>query len=260
MEWIVSLYRHELIVFAMVLARVGGMIAAAPLGAARSWSVPFRLTAAVALALLLTPICSQSFEPTELPYDPPQFLLAAASELALGVVFGLAIAMLMAGAKLAGQIVANLLGLSMGDAESPADSPAFVRLFDFTATAVFLAVGGHRQVVAALLDAFQWVPPGAARPSIAWLDGLLGIATHSIGLGLRISAPLVVSVLLAHIALGFVARTIPQLKSMGMSFNVNSLVALASLSLSLGTVVWLMQDQLETVLVTLQTTLVAELN
>lgn len=260
MEWIVSLYRHELIVFAFVLARVGGMLAAAPLGAARSWSVPFRLVMAVALAVLLTPICGQSFEASQMPDNPPRFAVAAASELGLGAVLGLAIAMLMAGAKLAGQIVANLLGLSMGDAEAAANTPAFVRLFDLTATAVFLAVGGHRQVVAALLDAFQWISPGAAQPSIAWLDGLLDIATHTIGLGLRISAPLVVSVLLAHIALGFVARTIPQLKSMGMSFNLNSLVALASLSLSLGTVVWLMQDQLESVLATLQTTLVANVN
>lgn len=255
MDWLVDLYRNELIVFAFVLARVGGLLLAAPMFAWQNLPARLRIGLAILMAAVIAPLHWQSAAAPSV--HAAEFVMVIGGELALGVAFGTAVGLLLASAKLAGQLASSLAGFSfteMGDG-SGENSPAFSRLLEITGTALFLAIGGHRQVFAALLNTFQWLPPGQAQFSAAWIEGLVGVATESCELAVRISAPLIVALLLSHLAIAFVSRTVPQLSAMGSGLSLNAMIALATLSLSLGTMVWVFQEQVETTLATIQATL-----
>jgi flagellar biosynthetic protein FliR len=54
--------------------------------------------------------------------------------------------------------------------------------------------------------------------------------------------------LLATLILGTLSRTLPQLNVMALGFGLNALVALGILSVSLGAMVWIFQDQVDPML------------
>jgi flagellar biosynthetic protein FliR len=112
------------------------------------------------------------------------------------------------------------------------------------ALAIFFLVGGHRQVLEALLGSFQWMPPGQGQFPDSLLDTMTAVATHSFDAGVRASAPVMVAMLLAILIVALISRTIPQLNAVAVGLNFNSLIVLAVFSLCLGSAGWVFQEQL----------------
>ncbi len=79
----------------------------------------------------------------------------------IGLVLGLGIKILLAGIQLAGQIISQLSGLALADVFQPnlgTTVPVFSQLLLYVTLAVFVVLGGHRMVMAALLDTFAVLP------------------------------------------------------------------------------------------------------
>jgi flagellar biosynthetic protein FliR len=69
--------------------------------------------------------------------------------------------------------------------------------------------------------------------------------------------PVVASLLLATLVLGFIARTVPQLNVLMLGFGLNSLVAMGVLSLTIGAAAWALQDYVEPALELIQEALLS---
>ena len=123
--------------------------------------------------------------------------------------------------------------------------PVFSQLLDMVTLVVFLAIGGHRQVMGALLDTFSWMPPGHVTLSGDLVMALSDVTTQSFLLGIRAAAPMMIALLLSILIMGLISRTLPQLNIIAVGFSFNSVVLLATLSVSLGAVVLIFQDQAE---------------
>jgi flagellar biosynthetic protein FliR len=173
------------------------------------------------------------------------FAIPLARELVLGLVMGLALLILVAGIRAAGQIVGQMSGMSLAqliDPETGSSSPLLGHLFGMLATAVFLIAGGHRQLLAALLDTFHWMPPGRVGFASGPIMTLSEIAGQSFLLALRATAPVVLALLLSAFVLGLIGRALPQLNVLAIGLGTNSMIALCTLVLSLITVVWVFQQ------------------
>ena len=57
------------------------------------------------------------------------------------------------------------------------------------AVAVFLCIGGHRMVMAGLLDTFQTIPPGSGDFPGSLADGFVTLVSQSFSLGVRSPRP-----------------------------------------------------------------------
>jgi len=55
----------------------------------------------------------------------------------------------------------------------------------------------------------------------------------------------VLALLLATLILGLIGRTLPQLNVLALGFGLNAMVTLAMLMISLGTVAWLFEGELQ---------------
>jgi flagellar biosynthetic protein FliR len=177
---------------------------------------------------------------TELPPGGVPFLLLLARELMLGLAQGLVLLLLVSGIQLAGQLSGQISGMQLADVIHPdlgAPVPVLSRLLELVTLAVFLCMGGHRQVLSCLLDSFRWMPPGEAAVGSDLVSLLAEVARYSFELGIRASAPVVLSLLVSVLVLGLISRTLPQLNVLAVGFSVNGLVLLASLLVSLGTLV-----------------------
>ncbi len=230
-------------VFTLVLARISPLVMTAPIFGSMSLPRQVRVLLAVTLSLLIAPtFMNSTMPPIENTIEFGRLLV---NEALVGLLFGLGLNILFSGVQMAGQIVSQLSGLSLADVFNPGfdeDVSVFSQLFYFLTLAVFVAVGGHRIMVEALLDTFSAAPPGHVALGTNFVDVLISIVAQSFALGIRAAAPLMVALLLSNLVLGLISRTLPQINVIAVGFGLNSLLAMALLFLSLGAAAWTFQD------------------
>lgn len=238
------MYENWLILFTFVFARVAGLTMTAPIYGSNDVPMRVRVLLAAALALVIVPLQSPVAGFGSLPH----YAIMLGIEGAIGACLGLGVLVLLHSMTLAGEMVAQASGLGLAEVFDPAieeNVPLFSRLLFLTALTIFLCIGGHRMVMAGLLDTFQTIPPGGGKLPSALADGFTMLVGQSFSLGIRVAAPAVTSLLLATLILGLIGRTLPQLNIFALGFGLNSLLAFAGLALSLGAAAWAFQDQIE---------------
>ncbi|HEY4759238.1 MAG TPA: flagellar biosynthetic protein FliR, partial [Thermoguttaceae bacterium] len=126
-----------------------------------------------------------------------------------------------------------------------ANVPIISRLFFLVSLSIFVCIGGHRLVMAGLLDTFQAIPPGNGVFSRSISEAFFTLLTQSYSLGIRAAAPATLALLLATLILGLISRTVPQLNVLVLGLGLNSLLIFGALALTLGTAAWTFQEQIE---------------
>lgn len=238
-----SFLLNQTALFTLVLSRIGGLVATAPLLSSIAAPMRVRALLAVALALLIAPL--YSFDAAIGTLDVPAFARMVASEVLVGLLLGLGITILLSGVQLAGQIVAQMSGMALGDVFNPAldeSVSVFTQMYYFVTIAVFVAIGGHRMTIEAVINTFEWAPPGRASFGESYVDAVVLLAAQSFELGVRASAPVLIALFLSTVILGLVSRTLPQINTIVVGFGINSLLTLAVMFLSLGGVAWTFQE------------------
>ncbi len=241
------------VVFVLVLTRISAVVMTAPLFSEHSIPLRVRALFAVFLAFLVAPLQASTTEPVVENLLELGRLMAL--EALVGLLLGLGFNILFAGLQVAGQIISQMSGMSLAEVFSPGfddNVSVFSQLFFFVTMAVFLTLGGHRMVIEALLETFCWAPPGQVALGGTFVEALTSIVTQSFILGIRAIAPVLTALLLSTIVLGLISRTLPQLNIMLVGFNLNAMLTLAVLFLSLGTVAWTFQEQTGEMLIRLQ--------
>jgi flagellar biosynthetic protein FliR len=243
MEWFETLLLGKVAIFALVLARVGSLVATAPL--LQIAAIPNRVKAllAVTLALLVTPL--QPMAGYTSPWNVVTFANLLFNEVLVGLLLGLGMQVLLSGIQVTGQLVSQLSGMQLAEISSPTfddGSNVFAELIQYSTLALFVVLGGHRLVVGALLETFEWAPPGHALYGESFTDVMIGLLGQSFQLGIRAAAPMMIALLLATLVLGLISRTLPQINVIAVGFGLNSLLTIGGLLFCLGTVMWTFQD------------------
>jgi flagellar biosynthetic protein FliR len=236
----------QIILLALVLARVAPLVMLAPIFGSRSVPLHVRGLLAVALSIMVAPL--QWDAGVGMVGDTPTLWLALATEILTGISLGLAVLVVFHGAELAGRLIGGSSGLVFSDGAGsdllgPAPVPA--QLLYLVALAVFVTIGGHRLVVAALLDSFQSLPPGTGLMPAQLTDTTTQLLAASFQLGVRAAAPVIVALLVANLAIGILSRSMPQLNSFVVGFGFNLFVVLAALCFALAAMAYLFGNHVE---------------
>jgi flagellar biosynthesis protein FliR len=250
----------KFILFTLVLARVAGLTLTAPIYGTND--VPLRVRAFLAAALALLIVPTQWNATVNVSGSVVYYVGLIGCEALIGACLGLGVWILIYGMMLAGELIGQVSGMSLAEVFDPAldeNVPLFSRLMFLLTVSVFLCLGGHRMVMAGLLDTFRAIPPGSGQFPTSAADGFVTLVSQSFALGIRAAAPAVTALLLATLTLGLVGRTLPQLNILSLGFGLNAMLAFAVLGLTVGAAVWAFEDQippaLETILNVLHTPL-----
>jgi flagellar biosynthetic protein FliR len=214
-------------VFALVFFRVSGLVMTAPL--LSSPVLPRRLKIAITLTLavlLFPPLATQA--PAELTLAA--IVPGAVGELAIGAAIGLGATILVMGAELAGLLAGQQAGLALGQVFNPAletETTILGQLYAIVLTFVFLVVGGHRAMIAALFDTFEVIPLFTARPDETFVVLLVELLSAGFIFALRLAAPVLIALFLETVVMAFLSRTMPQLNILSVGFNARVLMGLA---------------------------------
>lgn len=220
-------------VFALVLFRLTGLMVGAPL--LSSTVIPVRVRAALVLALAgLTFPLVRSQAPADLGLAV--LLPALVGEFLIGLTVGLGVTILLTGAEVAGTMVGQQAGIALGEILNPAfEEPVTVvsQLYSIVLMLVFLIAGGLRAMVAAVLDTYQVIPLLKFTLTESYLLLLVDMLAAAMVTGIRLAGPVLIALFVTEAALGFLARTIPQLNVMSVGFTLRVLLAIGMAGVSL---------------------------
>ena len=199
--------------FVLVLARAGTVVMLLPgLGEVEA-PATVRAGFAVALAALLLPAVL-----TLVPAGPVGVfgaLSALAAELFCGAVLGTLARLTALSLGMAGAMFSYFTGLSsvlQPDPSLGGQSAALGRLFGLLAPVLILSTGLYQLPLSALAGSYATVPPGAWLPVGDATESVTGAVAAAFALALRLSAPLLVASLAWQVAMGLLARLVPQLQ------------------------------------------------
>ncbi len=185
---------------ALVMARLAGLCATAPLLSDPSLPRSLRLGFVAVMSVALAPLRGDAFATLE----DSELLPALIAELAFGLCAGAAARFTLAAAELAGQLAGISLGLGFAEQYDPQRGEPTVIGQRFARTAgalAFLHAGG---LEALLLTAAAPLPPSSELAGAAAYA--LRMATAAAALGLGLAAPLLLAALLTNLALALAHR------------------------------------------------------
>ena len=97
---------------------------------------------------------------------------------------------------------------------------------------VFFAVNGHHIVVAALIDTFAIVPAGQADLGLIAGEQVVPFFAAMFTVAVRIALPVLGALLLTDLAMGLVARTVPQMNVLVVGFPIKIATGVLVLAVS----------------------------
>ena len=207
--------------FVLVSARVAGLFSAAPLWSMAGMPRAARGAVVVVLSLVLLP----SLPGTSVLHDDvvgTGFVLA--SEVVLGLGIGLTGAVILHGVALAGEVASFQMGLSLGAALAPMQETTEVvgigQLQSLFALAIYAGLGGHLILYQGVSMSLQAVPPGRVLAMGEGVRSVVALAGTIFATGIRAAAPVIVALILAHLALAILGKAVPQLNVMMLSFPI----------------------------------------
>ena len=206
-------------------ARIGACLMVAPMFGARFVPVRMRVLLAVALTALVVPLTPST---GIAPFSPQGFVVVA-QQLLIGVALGFAMQVVFDALGLAGQLLANSMGLSFAFNVDPlrgSSTAALGQLYIILATLTFLALGGHLALLEVLVQGFTTMPIGTEGLGREGLWNLVLWGGQLFAGAIAIALPGVTALLIVNLAFGVVSRAAPSLNLFAVGFPISLVVGL----------------------------------
>ena len=221
--------------FLLVTLRAGCLLYFCPPWDSRLIPMQVRVFSILGLSLALTPIVTPYLPPFPATWSAGALLVVR--EFLVGLGCGLVFRFLFAGVQMAANLVAIQMGFGMAtllDPQTQAQNTLLAEMLVLLATLIFLTMNGHHVLLRLLAWSYQEVP---LETSIS-LPGALFTYVPSLGclmynLAVQLLAPVLALLFLTQLALGLVARAVPQIQVMLVGFPLTIALGLFFLSLTL---------------------------
>ncbi len=219
----------------LVMTRCGGIFLVAPVFAHASVPVRLRLGMSIVMGLAAVGRLANMVTP---PDHWAELAPVLAVEVAIGAAIGYLARLVFVGVELAAMHISQQMGLGLAEVFDPSKeevSEAVSRLLQMTALVIFLAIGGHRTLIQAVLGTFELLPPGLkGLPSFGVaMQATTVMLAMSFLLALKLAAPVLAAILIMTAAAGLIQKTMPQLNILTVGFPVRAMLGLAVLAMSL---------------------------
>lgn len=218
----------------IILTRVGPLLFFMPVIGTPSVPAQVKILFALMISLILVPVVT--IAPENIPQTAIGYVIFVACEVALGATIAFLAQFVFAAIDLAGQMTSISMGMGMAgtmDPEFGTQVSLVGYLWNIIAILIFLAINGHHMFFTTLVESFNWVQPGTIKLTEATLQGVMQGVAHMFVLSVQIMAPTAVALFLSHVAMGIIAKTVPQVPIMIVAMPVNIAIGLLFVTLSL---------------------------
>lgn len=226
--------------FLLLFGRISGLFLSAPIFGSRQ--IPGRVKVLIIVVLAAT---LAFFVPVHHALEimtPIHFLAAIVVEILIGYSIGFVVYILFGAIQLAGQLMDMQMGfgiVNVVDPQTGTQIPLLGNLTQTLALLVYLAVDGHHYLLQALAQSYKLIPVLGFNIDTSFTRLLIEISVYMFIIAVKIAAPIVIAVLTTDIAMGFIARTVPQMNVFIVGLPLKILVGLITLFFMLPIYIWI---------------------
>src|SRR4030043_437663 len=191
--------------FLFILLRAGIVISLLPCFGSQNFPVQFKIGFVIAIALVLTPIVELNISKTGIP-------LTVMHEVVVGISLGLTARFIFFAVEMAGQVVSNAMGLSIATIFNPdfGQSTEIARFYGMMAMLIFFSMDAHHDLIYVFVKSYEWLPGGQISVKDL-IPEVISVSGEMFLIALKISAPVVIAMLISHLLLGFIYKAAPQM-------------------------------------------------
>lgn len=230
------------LVYLLVLCRSGSMLMLLPpIGDA---NVPsrVRLMLALALTFALAPTVTSAY-PNIAPRTVVALGVMIAQEVTAGIMIGALARIIMSAMTIAGNMIANQIGLAYAEALDPTQhgqqGAVLGNFLSMLAVVLIFGANLHHLAIGAVAGSYHLIPPGTSLPTGDMAELATRLVSGSFALGFQLAAPFIVFGFAVNAGFGILARMMPQLQVFFVAAPVNILVGFVVLTLIIGTMMTL---------------------
>jgi len=201
-----------------------------------SRTIPMTVKACISLMLAwcLAPVVHLS--PDIFPVTTLGFFILVLQEVLVGIILSLLLKLVFAGLQVAGQMVGVQMGLSVANIMDPQTGVQSVIVAQFAymiALLLFLVANGHHAILRALYESFEILPPGTLVLNGTLYKIVMLMGHEMFVLSIKLMAPVMAILFLSQVGLGILAKLVPQINMLMVSFSLNVALGLFFFGLTL---------------------------
>jgi flagellar biosynthetic protein FliR len=208
-----QLLSAQVFTFFLVFVRIGAAFSVLPGFSEAFVAMRFRLMLAGATSLILAPVIGPSLPSA--PASPAALFLLIGGESIIGLFIGLTARLALAAVQTAGMIIGLQTSLANAFAFDPTSGQqnAVVGAWLSTIALVLIFVTNmHHLMLRALVDSYTLFAPGEAPPLEDFAAAITRLVSETFLLGVKIASPFMAFGFIFFLALGLLARLMPQVQ------------------------------------------------
>jgi flagellar biosynthetic protein FliR len=227
---------EQALLFSFLFLRIGAILIMIPVIGERTVPLSVKGGLAILVSLLLLPAVHAKLPDLHSESEAEIFVLVIAmcSEVLIGIVIGFAAKIIFSGIQFAGEMIGIQIGFSIVNIIDPISSAQVSVISEFqylVALLIYLAVDAHHTFILAIADSYRFISPFAYHFSGSLIHYIIVFSKELFVTAIKISAPVMAVLFFTNVALGVVARTVPQINIFIVGFPLQIAVGLTILAL-----------------------------
>jgi flagellar biosynthetic protein FliR len=196
--------------------------------------VQVKAALSVILTIVIYPLVHSDLTPVSA--QPIELLLLILKEVIVGLIIGFFANIIFYGIQMAGQIIGIQIGfgiINIIDPYSNIQISLVGQLYYLVALLIFLAIDGHHFLLRALVFSYEQVPLASAVFPAGLTAKVNLLSALVFDIALRVAAPMLTTLFITDVALGFMARVAPQMNVFIVGFPLKIGLGLLVLTLTI---------------------------
>lgn len=198
-------------VFLLIFVRISAFFVTLPLFSYATIPTPFKIGFSFFLSLVIYYTVDGSVVPIDSTY-----LLLLVKEAMVGLLIGLLAYIILSAVQIAGGFIDFQMGFAIANVVDPqtgAQSPLIGQYFYIFALLFLLSVNGHHLLIDGMFYSYQLIPPEVFIPlqDGGMAEFIIQTFNQMFLIAFQMAIPIVGCLFLVDVALGIIARTVPQL-------------------------------------------------
>lgn len=208
--------------------RIGAIMFMIPFFGETTIPLKVKTLLAIAISLTIVPMLPTDWvDAKNLTALPIGMMIC--KELFVGLLIGFTAKLAFEGLLLASSMVSYQMGFGVSNLIAPGSDvqlDAFSSLHRVVVLLLFLSLNLHHLFFTAMLETFQYIPPGEININPQMGMHLIETTGKIFSTGVQLAAPVVVALMFTTAGLGLVARAVPQMNVFSMSFPISFIVGI----------------------------------
>lgn len=226
----------DLVLFFGGLVRVSAILLSAPIFSHTAIPGLVKILTAFAISLALFPAAKLGGGVAIDPNDLSALFLFTVKETIVGLTIGFTAKLIFESLTFAFSFMGMQMGFAFAayyDPSTESSTPTVAQFSVIIMTLLLLAFDGHHLIIRGIADSFQIVPLGLGSLTQVAASYLMDTGSQMFLIGLRLAAPVAIVIFVINVVFGVIAKSVPQINVIVVSFTINILVGLVVLGLML---------------------------